>query len=160
MWLVWIENKCVGFEWTDGNWEIPFFDLPTHLNGLTMASQEAVCSKWKDAVVVSQLNSALFEIFDVLSAADARHEGGAAVHVGGAAVQWPEALVEAHSKFTLAVCSNRMPNILNPLVFFLDQGGTHSSSCPLGTKQVPSPLHCTLVASLIVYFIVYLPSGP
>lgn len=57
--------------------------------------QEAVCSKWKDAVVVSQLRSMLFESFDVLAAADSQQ--------GRPEAEWPEALVEAHAKLTLTV---------------------------------------------------------
>ena len=61
-------------------------------------SQEAVCKKWKAAVVVSQLRTVLLESFEVLAAADAAE----AVN-GDEAAAWPEALVEAHARLVMAV---------------------------------------------------------
>ena len=58
-------------------------------------SQEAVCKKWKAAVVVSQLRTVLLESFEVLAAAEAVN--------GDEAAAWPEALIEAHARLVMAV---------------------------------------------------------
>lgn len=68
------------------------------LNCYGISQQEAVCKKWRSAVVVSQLRTVLLESFEVLAAADT-----AKTVNGYETAAWPDALVEAHARLVMAV---------------------------------------------------------